>query len=385
MSDLFPMRKARLLHIIGQMSRGGAERQLMELCKGLDPALYELSICSLTPEWAMFDHYALPVVARIECYKRAGIDPTFFLRLARIMSKGHFDIVHTWLYTANIWGRIAARLAGIPVVVGSIRATIEWQGCVRTGIDHLLAPLSDVIIVNAQAVYNSDAGAFLMDPVYEVIYNGVDIKRFRPIAANQKLQARSLLGLAGKPFLVGTVGRLHPQKDYYTWLLMARHVQTLLPDAHFVIVGDGELQPALETWIAELSLENSITLLNSRPDIESIMPLFDVFVLSSTYEGLPNVVLEAMACAVPVVATAVDGTAELVRHGETGLLVAPHDFLGLADAVAGIMSDPRQARKMGQEGRARAESEFSLERMVAKTDALYRRLLVKKGIVNEDF
>src|SRR5512137_452617 len=103
------MYRIRILYIIGQLSLGGAERQLMELCQGLDPARYELSICSLTPVWTMFEQYGLSDVVRIECYKQVGIDPVFVLRLARTMSEGHFDIVHTWAYTANIWGRIAAR------------------------------------------------------------------------------------------------------------------------------------------------------------------------------------------------------------------------------------------------------------------------------------
>lgn len=356
----------------------------MELCKGLAPERYALSICSLTPEWAMFDQYELSHVTRIECYKKIGIDPAIICRLAKIMRTGHYDIVHTWLYTANTWGRIAARLAGVPVVIGSLRVTSDWQSRTRTTISQILVPLADVMIANAQAVRDSDMAKLLVHPAYEVIYNGVDTKRFLPIDPHQVRQARRSLGLPENSPVIGTVGRFDPQKDYKTWLRMAYQVRSSIPNAHFVIVGDGELRPAINAWIVELGLENNVMLLDSRSDIERIMPLFDVFVLSSTYEGLPNVVLEAMACGLPVVATAVDGTVELVHHHVTGILVAPGDAGGLTEAVLDILANPEQARAMGQAGRSHAKSEFSLERMVAATDDLYHRLLVKKGIIKQD-
>ncbi|MBN1311282.1 MAG: glycosyltransferase [Anaerolineae bacterium] len=373
-------RLIRILYVIGQMSYGGAERQLIELCKGLNPMRYALSVCSLTPKWTMFDRYQLPHVDRIVCYKRAGMDPAIIFRLARIMYKGNYDIVHTWLYTANTWGRVAARLAGVPVVIGSLRVASGWQNRFRTFMSQCLVPLVDVMVANAQAVRDSDASTLLIRPEYEVIYNGVDTKRFLPVAPKLITQTRSSLRLPENGPLIGTVGRFDPQKDYRTWLQMASHVQASLPGARFVIVGDGEFRRAIEAWIVELGLENNVMLLGSRPDIENIMPVFDVFVLSSRYEGLPNVILEAMSCGVPVVATSVDGTVELVHHNETGLLVKPHDALALAEAVLRILSNPEKARKMGQAGRSCAEDLFSLERMVTATDALYSRLLFRKGI-----
>jgi glycosyltransferase involved in cell wall biosynthesis len=203
------------------------------------------------------------------------------------------------------------------------------------------------------------------------IRNGVDISRFGRVSRGF---ARKVLDLHGERVAV-TVGRLVPVKDHMTLLESMAISRRRNVDAVLAIAGDGPLRSALEARASALGLSGSVRFLGHRPDVEIVLAAADVFVMSSESEGLSNTVLEAMASALPVAATRVGGTDEMVLDGCTGLLVDPHSPEALAAALSTLFENPDRARAMGAAGRARAESEFSLPGMIRRYETLYRETM----------
>jgi len=207
------------------------------------------------------------------------------------------------------------------------------------------------------------------------IYNGVQTNEFAALAARAAARGRRAFGIpAGAP-LVGAVGRLHRQKGFTDLITALAQVREHLPAVRLLLVGDGELRGDLEAHAQALGLSEVVTFAGLRTDIPEILAELDLFALPSLWEGLPNVVLEAMAAGLPVVATAVGGTPEVVVDGVSGLLVPPHDPAALAEALVFLLRDPGMRRKIGQAGRKRVGQCFSVGQMVRKTEDLYETLL----------
>jgi glycosyltransferase involved in cell wall biosynthesis len=201
---------------------------------------------------------------------------------------------------------------------------------------------------------SEDIGDFLVERVgiprtkLAVIPNGVDTKRFAPSLVRV---SDGTIAPAGAP-VVGTVGRLDPAKDHITLLRAFRAVRAAIPSAHLVIVGDGACRGALEAFIGEHGLAGSVHLLGERSDIPALLAQLDVFVLSSVNEGLPLALLEAMACAIPVVTTDVGTAGVVVRSANAGVVVPPKDVDGIARAIVSVLDDASLARRLGTAGRA---------------------------------
>jgi glycosyltransferase involved in cell wall biosynthesis len=191
---------------------------------------------------------------------------------------------------------------------------------------------------------------------------------------------RRTFGVQAQGLLVGTVGRLHPQKGFASLLAAVARVRERLPAIRLLLVGGGALRRDLVARAEALGLAEVVIFAGSRGDVPEILAALDLFVLPSLWEGLPNAVLEAMAAGLPVVATAAGGTPEVVVDGETGLLVPPGDVTALAEAIERLLRDPGLRRKMGEAGRKRVEGHFTIEQTVAQTVALYETLLRQKGL-----
>ncbi len=205
-----------------------------------------------------------------------------------------------------------------------------------------------------------------------VIANGVDVNRFRPRSVGEEADA---------PVRFIYVGRLEPVKGVDLVLQAATLLRSALPGGapawSLTLAGDGSQRAALEAQAHALGLADRVRFLGTRQDVANLLSSNDVLVLPSRWEGMPNVALEAMACGLPVIATAVGGTPEVVAHRETGILVPPEQPLALAQAMAVLLADASLREKMGQAGRRRVETEFSIDTAVARTEALYRELLAK--------
>jgi L-malate glycosyltransferase len=298
--------------------------------------------------------------------------------LTRALRAARVDIVHNYLLRANLVGTISARLARIPVVLCSKRGCHE-----RRGFELISAKIgnrfADRVTVNADAVrdfVHDNEGCPREKMV--VIPSGVDTDRFRPLPATH-FKAR--LGLLEARKVVGVVTRMRVRKGVEEFIRAIARLRETQPDVHGVIVGEVSLDESMQTLVRSLGLEAHLSLLGRRSDMPEVLSAFDVFVLSSHDEGMSNAILEAMAMEKPVVATDVGGTAEVVRHGQSGLLVPAKDPEALAVAIGEVLSQPARAREMGRRGRRIVEEGFSAHSMVQQMEHLYLDLLAERGVV----
>lgn len=293
------------------------------------------------------------------------------------------DIVHTHNPKPGVYGRLAARLAGVPAVVNTVHglyATEEdprFRRAFVYGIERLVSTCSDVELVqNVEDVATLER---LRVPRRKLVLlgNGLDLDRFRPGSADGIARAREELGLAENHVAVGMVGRLVWEKGLRELFRAARRLRHARPEVVFVVVGPTDpakgdaLRP--EELVAAVSLGN-VRLMGERKDVERLYPAFDLFVLPSHREGFPRSVMEASACGVPVVASDIRGCRQAVVHGKTGLLVPVRDADSLVRAVVELAGDPYRRRAMGQAGRRLAEAEFDVRRVISRTLEVYRRL-----------
>lgn len=349
--------------VIGQLSTGGAEGQLRVLCEGFDrrriaPTVYCLS-AETSPVGPQLEQAGIAV--RVISGGRIGRVGA----LRRALSADRIQVVHAWLFIANAYAWAATRGGG-PVLVASAR-NCKRSGRVLDAVNRRAFRASGMILVNSERVgryierqYGAPRARI------ELVYNAIDVERFRP-------RAEPGPGGESAPRII-MISRLVTQKNPRLFVEGARRLRALLPAARFQLVGDGPLRPAVQRWIADAGLAGCVELLGERSDVPELLRAADLFWLTSDWEGLPNVVLEAMASGLPVVATDVGGTAELVTSDVEGALFAAGDCEALVARSAAILTDAGRLAAMRRASRRRAEA-FSVPRMVAATEAVYARAL----------
>jgi glycosyltransferase involved in cell wall biosynthesis len=366
-----------VLQLIPTLDRSGAEKQLVLLAQGLPRDRFRVEVAALTrlgPLESDLRDAGIPVTL---IGKRLKADPFALLRLARFMRDRKFDVVQTWIFAANTYGRIAARRAGVPVVVVSEMAVDLWKGRSQLAVDRYLARWTDVVVGNSNAVaafYRDKAG--VPDAKLTVIPSGIGDEEPPPV---DRAEVRRSLGLAEDAPVVLFVGRLAAQKAVDDLLAALDVLQHVRPDLRALIAGDGPLRDRLEEHAAAVGLRASVKFLGHREDVPRLLAASDLLVLPSLYEGLPNVVLEAMRFRKPVVATAAPGTTEVVADGVTGLLVPMRNPVELARAIRRVIEEPGLANRLGEAGRARVEAEFRASTMIERFAELYERLARQKG------
>lgn len=369
----------KVAFVIDDLGLGGAQRQLLELVKRLNRQRFTPIVVSLSEKKTALKEEMEKTGAAVFLIDQKGkISFPVLFRLFRIFKDFSPTIVHTYLFTADLYGRVAGKVAGVPILVSSVRSTEPNKRWHYIWTDRFLGKWCDAVVVNASCI-----AAIL--PVREkierskihVIHNGVDLSRFSS-AENGHL--RKSFGISEKVFLLGTVGRLGPEKDHTTLLKALKETRKKGHDVVLFVVGDGILRSELIRQGEELGVAPYVHWLGPRADIPAILGGLDLFVLPSRYEGCPNVVLEAMAAGRGVIATRVGGTPELIRDGETGILVSPGDTDALVQALSSLVGDPRKLSEMGKNAREAVLEQFPVERMVEKTESLYGHLLRKKEI-----
>lgn len=381
------MTPARVLYVITNMEYGGSERQLCELVTGLDRRLFAPHICCLLGGGPLVDTLAVhgipvtvlnnPAPDHMRKGRLALLHMAQVGMLARLMKRSRPDIVHAILPVACLVSGLAARCAGVPVLVTGRRSLRHYRRGrfrLRT-VENAVNRWTDAVVANSEAVRGDALRWERLDPrKMHVIYNGVRIP-----TRGSPPEWRALIGrdIAGP--VVCMVANFAPFKGHADFIAAAARVAEHVPRAVFVLVGDGKLRPEIERGVQETGCAGNFVLLGSRPDAAEIMASADIVALASHEEGFPNVVLEAMACAKPVVATKVGGVPEAVEDGVTGLLVPPHDPRAMADALARLLGNAEEAREMGRRGRERVCKRFTVERMVHEYEELYRALLARTG------
>jgi glycosyltransferase involved in cell wall biosynthesis len=385
--------RIRVLHPITRLIVGGAQENTILTARLLDPARWEVTIVAGTQtgsEGSLIEtakEQGIPLILEASLVREVNPwqDLLAIFRLAQLMRRGRYTIVHTHSSKAGIVGRWAAKLAGVPIIVHTVHG---WghhdhqHPLVRQyyiWMEKLTLPITDkLIVVSPLNIDKGLAAGIGKAEDYVVIRSGIELERFgHPQCSPAK--TRAAWGIPAEAPVVGTVTRLSPQKGPLDFVRAAHLIAQTLPEVRFIMVGDGPLRPQVEELIRELGLEGRLVLTGLRRDVPDLLAAFDLFVLSSLWEGLPRVVTQAMASGLPVVATAIDGSAEAIEEGVNGLLTPPGEPQAIAAAVLQLLRDPAQRRQMGQSGQARA-LEFDVRTMVAKIAALYEELLQQKGL-----
>jgi len=359
--------RRRVLFVINDLRRAGAETQLVRLALGLDPMRYEARIVLLKVE----NHFAYELGEAgigVEALHRHGpADLDVVRRLVRAIRRFDPDVVHSYLFLANLLTALAARRLRAPALVMAQRSCYEstlspvWRWAAR--LSHRAA---DRVIVNSRAALAEELAAGLPQDLLVHIPNGIAVP-VQPPAAD-----RERLGLPRGP-LVACVAQLSAEKGHDHLLAAWPEVVRRCPGSRLALIGDGPLRPALVEQARRSGVADRI-LFAGFQDPAPWLAAADLFVLPSITEGMPNAILEAMAWARPVVATRVGGVPELVEEGTTGLLVPPGDAAALATALSELLEDPVRRARLGQAGRARVAERFSIERLVEATEDVYARL-----------
>lgn len=369
---LRPVRVMHVLHCLGTDGRtGGMEYGVIKLVNAADPARVQSAVCSTRaadPALAKLLDAAVPYY---ECDARRGNDPWLVAALWRIFRGFRPDIVHTHAWGTLLEGMLAARLARVPVIVHGEHGTLQskpyqlrLQRFAWRRADRVLSVSSRLAERLAREV------GFDLRRIH-TIRNGVNLERFGPAL---RADGRRALGLREEAIAIGTVGRLVEVKDHATLLRAFARVADSDSRPVLFVAGEGPLGTALREQAAALGIASRVRFLGHRDDIDRVLAALDLFVLSSSSEGMSNTILEAMASGVAVVATRVGGADELVVDGVTGVLVPAGDPQMLAAALSRLASDAPLRHGMAVAGLRRAHQEFSLSRMVAGYEDLYDSL-----------
>ncbi|MGC8639126.1 MAG: glycosyltransferase [Isosphaeraceae bacterium] len=367
-----------VLQLIPTLDRSGAEKQMVLLATGLPRDRFRVEVAALTrlgPLQAELEAAEVPVTA---LGKRWKLDPLALSRLVRFLKARRFDVVQSWIFAANTYGRVAAHLAGVPIVITTEMAVDLWKGKTERFIDRRLATWCDRLVGNSNAVVDYYRTLGVPDDRLTMIYSGIADEEPPWV---DRAAIRAEFGFAPEAPLVFFAGRLAEQKrvnDLLKALDLLQHVQ---PDLRALIAGDGPLRSQLEENARLYHLVERVRFLGHREDVPRLLTAADVVVLPSAYEGLPNLVLEAMRFRKPVVATAAPGTTEVVVDGQTGTLVPVGSPQVLARAIRDIVRDPELARRLGEAGRERAGREFPARAMIDRFASLYEELARQKGLL----
>lgn len=371
--------RLRLLLLTVGLGIGGTEEQIMELAVRLDRRRYDVTVCALKGDGVIAQELRALGLSVVLLEGKGKGDVLVLHRLYRLVRALRPDIVHAFLGPANLGAALVGRLLPAPLLVWSYRDLDVWRRGLHWMVDRWAVRRAAAVTCCSDAVRRFVIQHMELPPErITTIHNGVDRARFDAPAS----LGRSQLGLQTQLPVVGTVCRLDEPKKGLAVLLQAMRLATDRGDApawQLVIVGEGPARDGLARLSAKLGLADRVVFAGPRRDVASVLPLLDLFVCPSLYEGFGLAIVEAMMAGRPVVATAVGGIREIVRSGDTGLLVPPGDPVALAGAIQEVLRQPELATRLGREGQRRAAMEFSVDTMVTRHQALYESLVSEAG------
>jgi len=371
--------KPKLLRIITWLPVGGIEKRLVRVLSLLRDK-YDITVCCIRDKQGAYENDLENIGIRVcKIHMRSRLDPVGLYRLYKFMKNEKFDIVHTHMYRSNTPGRIAAKFAGIPVIIANLHNIDTWKTRKHFLIDRVLSRVTDKIIAVSDAVKEFNIKNSGIKPnKFVTIYNGIDIEEFNKGFDYQS--KREEIGIREDELLVGIFARLYSQKGHKYFLEAASKINKAIDNVTFMIVGEGPLEYELKEQAMQLGIRGKVIFTGLRHDIPELLHIIDVSVLSSFIEGFSNIILESMAAEKPVVATDVGGNSEAVIDGKTGFIVPPANSDKLANAIMKILNDKQLRIDMGRKAREHVKK-FSLQEMARQTDLLYKDCLSRKGII----
>lgn len=375
--------KPTVLQLIDSFNQGGSERQALQLTRLLyESGRYNVRLACLNPEGSLrntikdLDLGEIPSFRLTSFYDQNAVRQQS--RFVRWLKSSRIDLLHTHDFYTNIFGMSGGVMARLPVRIASMRETAGMRSATQAYVQWFVYSLSHHVVANSGAVREKLIRGGTSAEKVTVVYNGLDWRRLETKASRE--ESLALLGVPLDParrFISIVANMRHKVKDYPMFLRSARRVKEVVPEAAFLLAGEGQLSDSLRELARELGIAESTFFLGRCEKVAELLSVSEICVLSSKAEGFSNSILEYMAAARPVVVTDVGGAREAVREGETGYLVSSGDDGAMAARLISLLRDPEKARAMGERGRRVVKEEFSCEAQLARTEALYDRLLKK--------
>ena len=369
--------RIRVLHLVDTLNIGGTESQLVQVALRMQRIGHHVTVGCLRAEGPFLEVLRRAGVPVVEFRKEKTLlslnGAALLVRLAAFLRRERFDVVHAHDLWSNLLGVPAGRLARVSIIISSRRylADLEWYTPWRNRIVRLIYRLSTRVVVNSNAVREK-----LIDRDHvsskriRVLYNAVDVRGF---ADARRDWDRILPHITKTARHIAVLANMYSRVKGHTCLVSAaRIVCASEPNAVFLLIGDGPERHQLETQVRDSGLENNVVFLGRRTDVPEILVWCDLSVMPSESEAFPNALLESMSAGLPVVATNVGGSTEIIENGINGILVPPRNPEKLAAAVLLLLRDPRLAKKLAQAGQNHMQKHFSFERLMGALDQLYK-------------
>ncbi len=377
-------KKIKIVHFLNSKVRGGVENHVLLLLKNINRERFEPIVVCPTELAVILGRELAEMDLRVfELEVKSPFDVRDMLRFVSFLRREKIDIVHAHLFNASRASHFLAKLAGVPITIETNHVREAWRkGTLKTwyAIDRLFARFTDCIIAvsKANAVYLSGVKGIAAGKV-RVVQNGIDTRAFDTDTASAS-SIRAGLGISKDVPLISVVARLEPQKGHIYLLEAIPEIVKRYPEVVFLLAGDGALGSELKAQAARLKIGRNLIFAGFRSDADKILRASDIFLLPSLWEGLPLVAIEASAVGLPVIATAVDGTPEVVKDGETGLLIEPRNPVAITEAVLRLLDNPQEARRMGGNGAGFVRAHFDISLQVKGTEAIYTEFITGKSL-----
>jgi glycosyltransferase involved in cell wall biosynthesis len=369
----------RILFLSTSMGMGGADSQLLVAAQDLQARGHDILVVSLTPLGPMGLRARTSGIAIESLEMRRGIpDPRGLARLIRIARAWQPDVLHSHMVHANLMARALQLVAPVPVLISTVHNIYEGNGLLMAAYRLTNGLVDRMTIISEAAAERFIRERIIPRDLLRVVPNGVDPELYRQ-PAEVRDGLRRALGL-GDEFVWLAVGRFETAKDYPNMLRAFASVRERHPEAVLLLAGRGSLQGETESLARELQIGPAVRFLGVRDDVAALVSAADGYVMSSAWEGMPMVLLEAAAGGLPVVTTRVGGTAEVVLDGESGYLAPPGDSQALASAMQQLMNlSEAERRALGERGREHIRANYGLHRVVERWEELYREVLARKA------
>jgi glycosyltransferase involved in cell wall biosynthesis len=367
----------RILHIIPTLERLGAEKQLTLLATALDREEFDVHVCAINNGGPYVNDLEAAGISTTILNCRIA-SPTVFRQLKREITRVKPDIVQTWRAEANLWGRIAARRCGVKQTVACEPYLDPRRTAIRSRLDRHLTRSTSKIVVNSQGVKDFLTRRHIQGDLITIIPNGVGPASSSPCPRSEILDELKLLP---NTKLIGMAAALEPQKRIKDAIWAADLLKVMRDDVHLLVLGDGPMRDRLIRFQEAVRIKDHVHFLGTRNDVLRFIPHFDLYWSTSSYESQSNGILEAMAASVPVLATDIPGSRELVSHKETGWIIPTYgnDFRRRRSEFARqsqlVLDDGDLLKKLGKAARNKARDQFSVEQMIEYWSDLYRELL----------
>ena len=378
----------RMLHVITRLIRGGADENTLYTVRGLDKRRYHVDLAvgdgSELAAFGPLEGVGVHVIRELVRDPHPCKDLVALLRLAALMRRGRYQIVHTHTAKAGFLGRLAAAMAGSPIIVHTVHGVTFHDQIPRAqrlfylALERIAARFTHQFVSVGEDVKNIYLRSGIGEPrAYETIYSGMPLDEYLDagrMSEAERARVRESLGLAPQHRVVAMAARLEPRKGHQYLLQAVQRLAPRHPELRVLLLGDGAIRQELEWQARALGIEHVVRFLGHRTDLARVLAASDVSVLTSLWEGLPRVLVQSAACGRPILTFDVEGAWEVVREGRNGFIVPSKDVDAFSARLEALLEDREHARELGEAGREQVSGQWTVETMLDRLDRMYQRL-----------